>query len=200
MLEKARKLDCYDDLALGDAVELLCGEWALDNRLFHGPPAVVTMKSPLMENHGSGGVGCVVAADVLVYIGDLRPLLEACARVLRRKHGLFVCSTEAIDFKDLAPQLLAPCSEMDIDCTVDDEPTRILRAESSATSTFDGPNQRDSCRGWRLRKQGRFVHMREYISKVARVTGFEVMMERRAILRKSAGNPVWGHIHILRRQ
>jgi predicted TPR repeat methyltransferase len=69
MLDKARESGLYDELACADIVDWLRrrdAEWDL-----------------------------VLAADVLVYVGDLAPLFEQVARVLRTG-GLFAFSVEAL--------------------------------------------------------------------------------------------------------
>jgi predicted TPR repeat methyltransferase len=73
MLDKAAELDLYDDLACADIVD-----WLAER------PASCDL---------------AVAADVLVYIGDLAPLF---ARVRRALHagGLFAFSCEALDAAD----------------------------------------------------------------------------------------------------
>jgi predicted TPR repeat methyltransferase len=75
MLERARRRGVYDELACADIVDFL-----------QARPAPV---------------GLIVAADVLVYLGDLQPVLRAVRRVLG-EGGLFAFSVEALDTGDYA--------------------------------------------------------------------------------------------------
>jgi predicted TPR repeat methyltransferase len=75
MLERARRRGVYDELACADIVDFL-----------QARPAPV---------------GLVVAADVLVYLGDLQPVLRAVRRVLG-DGGMFAFSVEALDAGDYA--------------------------------------------------------------------------------------------------
>ena len=75
MLDKAADLGLYDTLACADIVDWLAARAGLD---------------------GAGPVDLAVAADVLVYLGDLAPLFTGVRRVLRAG-GLFAFSCEALD-------------------------------------------------------------------------------------------------------
>ena len=68
MVEAARKSGLYERVEVGEAAAFLQGE----------PPASSDL---------------VLAADVLVYIGELRPLLEGVVRVLR-PGGLFIATAQ----------------------------------------------------------------------------------------------------------
>lgn len=74
MVEKAREKACYDSLAVGELVAFLEAQ-----RMEGCPP-----------------VDLVVAADVLVYLGDLAPVFTAAAATAR-PGCLFAMSTEAHD-------------------------------------------------------------------------------------------------------
>jgi predicted TPR repeat methyltransferase len=71
MVAKARERSVYDELALGDL-------------------------SAFLAERGVGEADLIVAADVLPYLGDLAPLLQAVARVLSAS-GLFAFTAEACD-------------------------------------------------------------------------------------------------------
>jgi predicted TPR repeat methyltransferase len=77
MLDKARELGVYDRLEQADVVEFLC---RIDQRQ-----------------------ELLLAADVFIYIGDLRPLFEAARRAMDR--GVFCFSVEAIERGDADFQL-----------------------------------------------------------------------------------------------
>jgi predicted TPR repeat methyltransferase len=74
MLDKAAELGLYDDLACADIVD-----WLAER-----PPQ---------------SCGLAVAADVLVYLGDLAPLFARVRRALR-PGGLFALSCEALGEDD----------------------------------------------------------------------------------------------------
>lgn len=74
MVDKARSKGCYDELCVGELVGFLQGQ-----RIEGRPP-----------------VDLVVAADVLVYLGDLAPVFAAAAAVAR-PGCLFALSTESHD-------------------------------------------------------------------------------------------------------
>jgi len=69
MIAQARAAGVYDELAVGDLGEFLGART-------------------------SGGADLIVAADTLVYLGDLRPVVAAVATALRRG-GLFAFTVEA---------------------------------------------------------------------------------------------------------
>jgi predicted TPR repeat methyltransferase len=75
MLERARALGIYDDLACADIVPWLTAR--------------------------ADKTDLIVAADVLVYFGDLAPLFDAARRVLTAD-GLFAFSCEALEHMDEA--------------------------------------------------------------------------------------------------
>lgn len=74
MVDKAREKGCYDDLAVGELVGFL------EQQRAEARPAV----------------DLIVAADVLVYLGDLAPVFTAAAAVAR-SGCLFALSTESYD-------------------------------------------------------------------------------------------------------
>jgi predicted TPR repeat methyltransferase len=69
MIEKARAREVYDELEVGDLVEVL-------------------------RKVGTGSFDLLVAADVLIYLGDLAPVFEG-ASVALRPSGLFAFTLEA---------------------------------------------------------------------------------------------------------
>jgi predicted TPR repeat methyltransferase len=70
MLDQARKRDVYDELLQTDVTEALA--------------------------HATELYDLVIAADVMIYVGDLAPLFEACARALR-SGGRFAFTIESTD-------------------------------------------------------------------------------------------------------
>jgi predicted TPR repeat methyltransferase len=78
MIEVARRRSVYDRLEVADVFTLL-------------------------RASAAGAFDCILAADVLCYLGDLRPLLAACRPVLRER-GLFVFSVETFDGDDFRLQ------------------------------------------------------------------------------------------------
>lgn len=77
MIEQARKRECYDSFIVGD-VET--GGW----------------------DEISDGFSLVLACDVFVYLGDLKPVFDRVSRRLFQE-GIFVFSTELLADKDTAP-------------------------------------------------------------------------------------------------
>jgi predicted TPR repeat methyltransferase len=69
MIEKARAREVYDELEVGDLVEVL-------------------------RKVGTGSFDLLVAADVLIYLGDLAPVFEGASAALR-PDGLFAFTLEA---------------------------------------------------------------------------------------------------------
>jgi predicted TPR repeat methyltransferase len=76
MVEKAKERAVYRDLRVGDMVEALSGQ-----------PAAP-------QGGGQGRYDLALAADVLVYVGDLAPLFRAVAEVLR-PDGLFAFTVQS---------------------------------------------------------------------------------------------------------
>mmetsp|Transcript_56338 Transcript_56338/g.132059 ORF Transcript_56338/g.132059 Transcript_56338/m.132059 type:complete len:680 (-) Transcript_56338:40-2079(-) len=74
MLKKAEEKGGYDRLVCGDLLEIF------------KPPGTEPVPGPF---------DLIVAADVFVYLGDLKPVFAAIAQNLRRPSGLVAVSTEA---------------------------------------------------------------------------------------------------------
>ncbi|WP_224249324.1 class I SAM-dependent DNA methyltransferase [Hyalangium gracile] len=52
--------------------------------------------------------------------------------------------------------------------------------------------------GYRLQPTGRYLHHLDYVREQARATGLTPVVEREAVLRTERGEPVWGHVVVLR--
>lgn len=57
----------------------------------------------------------------------------------------------------------------------------------------------DSVRDFTLRVSGRYAHARSYLTALAQREGFELLAAEGAIIRKDAGGPIHGHIHVFRK-
>ena len=142
MVKKARaRTDVtYDELVVGDVVEAL------------GPRGSIPISS----------VDVVVAADTVVYLGELGPLFGVVTRVLRRRPG--AAGTGAFVFSTELPPL----------------------ADNDGT----GGGGDDDDDGWAWRPSGRCAHTRKYVLRLAREHGLEVAVARTAVGRFEKGEPV----------
>ncbi len=57
----------------------------------------------------------------------------------------------------------------------------------------------DIARHFTLRASGRYAHARAYVAELARSEGLEALVTEGLILRKDAGEPIHGYIHVLRK-
>ena len=109
MIAKARERGVYDRLVVGDAAAMLDRE----------PPGISDL---------------IVAADALVYVGDLAPLFAAVARALTAD-GLFAFSVESFagdDFR-LEPTMRFAHSRSYIETTAHEAGLRPLLVQSAST-------------------------------------------------------------------
>lgn len=125
MLEIAERKNCYDSLIESDVVDFL-----LQN----------TMSLDLC-----------LAADVLVYFGDLESVLAAAYSALC-DDGLFVFTVEATEEKN-----------------------------------------------WVLTPTGRYAHKADYVKRLARGLGYQVLACRREVLRTQSDEPVFGDVWLLKK-
>lgn len=121
----------------------------------------------------------VVAADVFVYIGDLRAVVAGTAQLMRGAEAggagvppLFIFSTEA----DLAAEA----------------------AEAAAGSAGGAACADISRAGFRLTGTGRCVHSRRYILALVAEHGFSPLSVTRRPIRQNAGVDVMGDLFVLR--
>jgi predicted TPR repeat methyltransferase len=91
------------------------------------------------------------------------------AHAALRPHGLFLFSVE-----EMSPDFVAPDS--------------VARADDCIAA-----------RGWRLHRQGRYCHTREYLQNAAAEAGFAVLELRRETVRHEATAPVPGLFAVLER-
>lgn len=143
MLEQARQREVYDELACADIADFL-----------RAHPA---------------SYGLLVAADVLVYLGDLQPLFGA-ARLALREGGVFAFTVEADDAKQ------------------EGEGRERVHAHRHAGRT--GAE-------YALRPSGRYAHGRAYLDALALAHGFDVRSLTSRVLRKDEGEDVAGLVAVL---
>ena len=203
MVDKARDKGCYDRLFVEDAVNFLS------------------------EQKGRGsGYDLLVAADVLVYIGDLEPLLRAAAGV-SRDGTLFACSTECTsDVPDGGDGAVAtPGADTLRNGSATDSTGAVSQpcagrtggsGDAEADTHSAGPGQAapgdsgpddgttgaaaggDSAGalGYRCSITGRFRHDTEYVKQVATAQGWRLLKHEQARIRCNAGKPVMGDLFV----
>ena len=125
MLEIAERKNCYDNLVEAEVVEFL------------------------LQNPKS--IDLCLAADVLVYFGDLEAVLAAVYSALQ-EGGLFAFTVEATEEKN-----------------------------------------------WVLTPTGRYAHATDYIERLARGLGYQVLACRRETLRTQSDKPVIGNVWLLKK-
>jgi predicted TPR repeat methyltransferase len=122
-----------------------------------------------------GAIGFILAADVFVYIGDLREIFAASIAALS-PGGLFAFTVERLD--DVA------------------ESARLLEANPVSEAPV---SQEDYDKGWKLRFTGRFAHSRPYIVGLAEEYGFEVLVHENIVPRRDNGVDIQGHLVVLQK-
>ena len=88
MVALARKRGVYDELSVGELVAALAS-WAVR------PEAGAGLHGDSAGGAGPGG-DVVLAADVLVYFGNLAPFLDTAAKAVRGRRGLVAFTTELL--------------------------------------------------------------------------------------------------------
>jgi predicted TPR repeat methyltransferase len=162
MVEVARGRGCYDALEVRELVA-----WLLSS--------------------SSSSFDALVAADVVVYLGDLAPMLEAAAGACSGAGALFAFSTEDADAGD---------DDDDDDDKEKGDDTQRRRGQDQE----DEDNNNNNPVGFVLRPTGRYAHRAAYIRAVAEAAGWAVAsLERRSPLRMNAGKRIWGNLVVLRR-
>ena len=72
-------------------------------------------------------------------------------------------------------------------------PSSVLAFSCEKATADEAPN------GWLIRKSGRFAHTREYVQVLAAAVGFEIVSYEDIVPRIEHGQPVSGHLFVLRR-
>ena len=112
----------------------------------------------------------VIAADVLVYVGDLDPLLSALESLMLPGE-VFAFTVEA----------LADGSTPE---------------NTTLEGDVDGNGRR---KDWLLQRSGRFAHSRQYLRRTAMAHSFDVVEVEKVVLRQELGQPIRGYLTILAR-
>ncbi|KAF5835990.1 hypothetical protein DUNSADRAFT_6606 [Dunaliella salina] len=127
---------------------------------------------------GKGLYECVVAADVFVYLGDLRPAFAAAAAV-SRKRALFAFSVEAGE----------------------DHSSKSKQSTTGAEVLACGgqQQQQQQSQPYSLLPTGRYVHTAQYLRDALNDTGWHVCVLQGGTLRNNGGKPVRGHMCVAAR-
>ena len=164
-----------------------------------------------------GSVDLVVAGDMVVYLGELAPLLQELRRVLR-PGGMVTYTAEELK-EELPSEGEIPLQgggifhddEEDEDDDADSAGRAAdakLKVPSSGGSgdrrsgnKSNGLGRRVAGEGMRLMPSGRFSHSRRYIAESAAAAGLEaVVVERHGAMRFQRGVPVPGFAVVLRKK
>lgn len=139
MLEKATQKACYNRLTLGDAISYL-------------------------NSTVEGSVDGIVAADVFIYVGDLKGVFEASFRALAPENSFLIFTVEAL-------------------------PTGVVTVTLPSVDFARGCAMEPEF-GVRLLSCGRFGHSEKYVRDLAAMTGFRVVRARKDVLRTQSDVPV----------
>ncbi|WP_051971619.1 tetratricopeptide repeat protein [Massilia sp. 9096] len=142
MLDKARELQLYDQLDCAEIGAYLDGQQAAWDLM--------------------------VAADVLVYFGDLAPLFEQIRKALR-PGGRFAFSCETPE-----------------------------AASSAGDGTAGKTSPAGAPRGYAITASNRYAHARAYVEATAHAAGFDLIEAEAAALRREHGVEVAGQLFLLR--
>lgn len=91
MIEKANLRDVYDELVVGNVESIFS-----NSKIF--PTIPIAPSSSSLED--TQRIDLVLACDVFVYIGDLKPIFTKVRQQLHEQHGLFAFSTEYLSEED----------------------------------------------------------------------------------------------------
>ncbi|KXZ41511.1 hypothetical protein GPECTOR_421g279 [Gonium pectorale] len=122
----------------------------------------------------------LVAADVFVYIGDLGPVLAAAAAAAA-PGAVLAFSTEALE--------RAPGGKANRSPPAASEP-------SAAALAVGGSG---GCPGLRLQVTGRYAHSLRYLEDTGRRCGWDLVSSDQSVIRQNGGEPIWGHLCVMRR-
>jgi predicted TPR repeat methyltransferase len=136
------------------------------------------------DNDNDTTFDLVVAADVLIYIGDPAPLLAAAQRAMQQ--GLLAFTVE------LADTLPAAATGADVADAAD-------AADAAATAATAGSDAGDGQASWQLLPSLRYAHRPAVLLQLARAHGFEPVLVETAPVRYDQGRPVPGLYLVLRR-
>ena len=148
MTERAREKNIYDDLRVGDIIEIL--------------------------NRSGETYDLILATDVFVYMGNLRPIFQAAGKCAA-PGAHFVFSVEIPD---------------------EENPDKRKRARGWLGKKKLSPESA----GYVLRPTGRYAHSQAYVQALAAELGFSVESHRSANIRKDRGQWVVGNLFVLRRR
>ena len=162
MIAAARARGGYGALAVGDAVGWLAGL----ARSAAASPSVTP-------------VDFVVAADVLVYLGDLGAFFSAASAALEGASG--------------------GAARVDAEGRVRPAPIALVSTEALAPCVLNDEEEAALApQGWLLTHTGRCAHARIHVRNAAGRAGLCVERVERVQLRKNAGEPVMGDLWVLR--
>lgn len=185
----------YDELAVGDVVD-----WC--------------------TTRAGHGYDLVVAADVLVYIGDLAPLFTAVTAMMRRSDAANggtttsalpavsatapmeasrgAAATDAVsddgDRATAVPALLVLSTEADLDEAAPSPADATVATDAAAAAAAAA-----AASGYRVSHTGRCVHAYAYVTRLAAEHGFELAAHARQAIRRNAGVDVIGDLYVWRR-
>jgi predicted TPR repeat methyltransferase len=173
MLDVALSTGRYDTLVVGGVEKLaaLAEEDDLRNvqratpGRFEGEKGAVVLPRP-------GEAALVVAADVLVYLGNVSSFMRAAARSLA-PGGLLALTAESMEA--LAQAGGEPVSEVDV---MLGWRLKILKGGG----------------------RGRFCHARAYLESAGRAEGLAILSHESAILRTEKSRPVSGHVMVFEKR
>jgi predicted TPR repeat methyltransferase len=141
MLEKATEKACYNRLTLGDAASYLSGT-------------------------AEGSVDGIIAADVFIYVGDLKEIFELSYHALKPEGSFLAFTIEELQTDIVTSPVPSTDTVVPESCTVEPEV------------------------GVKLMPCGRFGHSGKYVMDLAASTGFRVVDTRKDVLRTQSEMPV----------
>lgn len=153
MLEKCILRGCYNSLVLGDAVEYL-------------------------NTIAPSSVDAIIAADVFIYVGDLRKVFQSSHKALKDNDSYLVFTVEELSVDTVESILVLLSSHPN--------PDPNQSKDDLTSSTVD--NQTEN--GFRLKDCGRFSHSERYIRKLAREIGFKFVSAEQEFIRLQSEVPV----------
>lgn len=131
----------------------------------------------------------LLAADVLVYIGNLESIVSGAHRVLQ-PGGVFVFTVEDLE-RETGAELIA--KEKEGKCRLEQNTKGGLQEVVDNTSAeISTAVEKREVGGFRLRESARFAHTRSYVTALAAAAGFTSCDVKTAILRQQNGFPVHG--------
>lgn len=172
MLAQARAGGAYDALHAESVEGWLEGEAAGAAGAAIDGAAAASALSPLRLP-----ADLLIAADVLVYVGDLRRLMTAAAAVLR-----LAAAGSSDGTADADSSLPLPLFAFS---------TETLEASAAATT-----GSAASAASFRLLPSGRCAHAREYVVRLAAEAGLAVLTTEHRRIRCNAGTDVFGDLYV----